>query len=95
MILAKQIKLLLKEKDLTVAQLSRSCKVSQKTLHEWISGRSPRNLNHVKSVADYLGVTLDFLIFGLENKKDPNTIETLNEYVSIGKYEVVLRKLKE
>lgn len=95
MILSTQLKRLLKQKDMTVAQLSRACGVSAKTLSDWlISKRNPRNLNHVKIVADYLGVTVDNLLFGTEMAKEANPYKLINEYTSLGQFEVVLRKIK-
>lgn len=94
--LSNQLKALLKEKDMTVAQLSRACSVSQKTISDWlISNRSPRNLSHLKKVADQLGVSVDFLLFGtIVKNQEVDPIKMINEYTSIGTFEVVLRKIK-
>lgn len=92
MILSQQLKLLLNSKDITVAQLSRATSVPAKTVYHWLHGQSPRNLVQVKKIADYFGVTLDYLLFG---QMTPDVgIESLKNDILAGVFEVVLRKVK-
>ena len=65
MTLNKQLKNLLKDKDVTIAQLARATTISAKTLYQWLNGQSPKNLLQVRKVADYFEVTIDYLAFGI------------------------------
>ena len=55
---------LLKQKDMTAAQLSRKAKVPKSVVSDWLSGANPRNLSQLMRVAKNLGVTLEMLCFG-------------------------------
>lgn len=95
--LASILKKLLKEKDITASQLSRSSGVPVQTISNWLSGQSPRSITQLKTVADLLGVDLDYLCFG-ESKpivQDKNPIKDFEEEVNCGVFEVVLRKVKK
>ena len=93
MTLNKQLKTLLKEKDITIAQLARATKISAKTLYQWLNGQSPKNLVQVRKVADYFAVTIDYLAFGIIQKNNLELIDFKNEF-NAGVFEVILRKQK-
>lgn len=94
MVLKSILKKLLKEKDLSVAHLSRATKVPLQTLHGWLHGNEPKNLRQVKAVADYLGVDLDYLCFGIHPPTDPKVINKFEDEINAGIFEVVLRRVK-
>jgi transcriptional regulator with XRE-family HTH domain len=90
------LKKLLKEKDISISQLSRKTKVPVQTIHNWLVGQSPGSIIQLKAVADYLGVSLDYLCFAKdksETKKTP--IEELEDEINCGVFEVVLRKVRK
>ena len=90
--LANQLKKILKKKDLTVQQLSRAVKVSDKKIYSWLNNQNPRSLDDVKAVADYLEVSLDYLLFD-ETKFDKKlNIIDIKEELNIGNFEIILRK---
>lgn len=89
------LKKLLFEKDMTVAQLSRATKVPQQTLNNWMQGQEPRNLTHLKTIADYFNVTVDHLVYGVPLKKETNPIRELSDEINAGIFEVVLRRIKK
>lgn len=95
MVLATQLKGLIKSKGITVAVLAKQTGVPAKTLYSWLSSQSPRNLNQLKGVADYFGVTLEFLIFNEQPKKNLNRFEDYTEEINAGAFEVILRKIKK
>lgn len=94
MILGIQLKKLLTEKDVTVAQLARATKLSSKTIYSWLSGQSARNLNDLKRVADYFNVSIDYLAFGIEPLKKIE-FKDFDDEINAGIYEVVLRKVRK
>lgn len=93
MLLAKQLKVLLRANDMTVAQLARKTNVSAKTIYNWLAGQGPKDIGAVKKVADHFGVTLDFLCYGIE---PPNKTEIERHFdeINTGIFEVVLRRVK-
>lgn len=94
MILAAQLKKLLKKHDLTVAKLSRATGVSQKTLHSWLDSKTPSNLDSVKKIANYFDLTLEELLFG-EVPKPKNKLEEYHDEIQAGIFEVILKRVKK
>lgn len=92
--LALQLKKILKKKDLTVQQLSRSVKISDKKIYSWLNNQTPRNWDDVKLVADYLEVSLDYLLYD-ENKFEKKiSIADFQDEINLGQLEIILRKPK-
>lgn len=94
MTLNKQLKTLLHNKDVTVAQLSRATKISAKTLYQWLNGQSPKNLVQVRKVADYFEVTIDYLAFGILERSKSEIADFRNE-INVGHFEVILKKIRK
>ena len=94
-LLAQNLKRLLKDKDLTVAQLSRATKVPSQTLNNWLSGLEPRSMSQVKTIAQFLKLTLDELAYGEIKVKDENKLEQYSDEIYAGMFEVVLRRIKK
>jgi transcriptional regulator with XRE-family HTH domain len=92
------LKKLLKDNDLTVAQLSRATKVPVQTIHNWLHGQEPRSFVQIKKLADYFQISVDELVYGLSSKKPNNLFEPIKEYseeINAGIFEVVLRRIKK
>ncbi len=95
--LGSQLKKILKKNDLTVAKLSRSTKVSSKSIYSWLQGQSPKDLDQVVVVAKFLNVSLDYLITDTvtsEPKLNIADIKNINEELNLGNFEIILRKPK-
>lgn len=91
--IALTLKGLLAEKDINVSQLSRATKVARQTIDNWLSGQEPRSIKQVKMVADYFDVTVDELCFGKHEKK--NVLESFEDEINAGIFEVILRKVSK
>ena len=91
------LKKLLKEKDVTISQLSRETKIPVQTLSNWLSGQSPRNISQLKTVADFLDVDLNFLCFAesIQPKTKEPSIKEFEDEINCGVFEVVLKKVKQ
>lgn len=89
--LGKILKKKLQEQDLKVTELSRATKVPLQTLHNWLVGQKPRDIDQVKRVADYFGVSLNYLCFG-EIEKANRNLEDFKDEILAGTFEVVIRK---
>ena len=95
-----KIKRILKELltgcDITASQLSRATKVPVQTIHNWLSGSDPRNLNQVKKIAEYFKVSIDYLCFGHDGESfKKSEIKEYQEEINAGIFEVVLRRIKK
>lgn len=88
------LKKLLHEHDITAAQLARACKIPPQTINNWLSGQEPRSLNQLKSVADYFDISVDYLVYGKEEKKK-DQIRDYEEEINAGIFEVVLRRIRK
>lgn len=91
--LREQLKILMSAKSLKVTALSRDTGVPVPTIHGWLQGKAPRNIDQVKTVADHLSVTLDWLLYA-EDTQRAKTVESRMDEINTGVWEVVLRKPK-
>lgn len=94
--LARNLKLKLKERDLTVAQLSRATKVPQTTIANWLAGIAPKNIDQLKTIADFLETSIDNLCYSKEiiKSETPSLKAVVEDEVLAGVYEVVLRRYR-
>lgn len=84
---------LLVEKRYSLKEVSKGSGVPSSTLSEWLSNRTPRNPVQVRRVADFLGVSLHYLLFGEEDRKEPLTA-LLKEDVFNGTFEISIRRVR-
>ena len=61
---------LLQERGITAYKVSKDTGVTQSTLSDWKRGRSTPKTDNMKKIADYFGVTLDYLMTGKESSKE-------------------------
>ena len=66
---------LLQKNHVTAYQVSKATGISQSTLTDWKNGRSNPKPDKLKKIADYFGVSVDYLLSG-EEKSAPNVKET-------------------
>lgn len=92
--LSQHLKRLLKEHDLTVAQLSRATKVPSQTLNNWLAGLEPRSMSQVKTVAKHFNLSLDELAYGEIKVNEKNKLEQYSDEIYAGVFEVVLKRVK-
>lgn len=87
----------LKEQGIGVPTLAKKTGISRKTIENWIDGQKPQNLEHVKKVAEYFGMTVDELCFGptLKPTLTISELENHREEINAGVFEVVLRRVKQ
>lgn len=95
-----QLRQYLKIRGISAAQLSRLSGVPKQSISDWLSGTSPRNIDHLKKVADVFNISLDELCFGQTNQLEDRPQETLaiddligDQWIS-GLFEVRLRRVK-
>jgi transcriptional regulator with XRE-family HTH domain len=97
----EQLRKLLKDHDMTAAQLSRKTGVPRSVISDWLAGASPKNIDHVKKVSESLGVCIEVMFFGGCREECKHTDKKIDhekladsEWIS-GIYEIKMRKLKK
>lgn len=85
---------LLQKYGVTPYKLSQEIGVSQSTLSDWKRGRSTPKLDKLQKIADYFGVTVDYLMTGNETEKgfDPK-LTSKDERDIIKKVDDILSQL--
>ena len=85
---------LLKAKGVSIRKASKETKVPQSTLNSWTrTNANPTELSYLKDVADYLGVSTDYLVWGQNAKSQINELET--DVLLSGLFKIRLEKVKE
>lgn len=59
---------LLRERGVTAYQVSKATGISTGSLSDWKNGRSSPKIDKLKKIADYFGVSVDYLLGGNEGK---------------------------
>lgn len=59
-----------KLKSLTVTKVAKACHIPQSVLHGWLHGTLPsaKNIHHIKTLCDYLNISIDKILFGRDTK---------------------------
>lgn len=73
--LAEILSAILKDRRLTLREVSEASSVSISTLSEWQAGRVPKNPVQIAKVAKFLKVSLHHLLFGNEDEHNRSPIE--------------------
>ena len=55
----------LKRRNLSINHVARDCEIPVSVLHGWVNGTLPsaKNLHHIKTLAKYLGMQVDNMLF--------------------------------
>jgi|GEM_PF-4979345 len=96
----KQIKIfeilpaLLKKKGVSIRQASKATNVPQSTLNSWTQKNAkPTELVSLKLLADYLSVSVDYLLWGEKQKTNIDELDT--DVILSGLFKIRLEKIKE
>lgn len=77
------LKELRKTKNVTQIELSKALNISHGAVAMWETGKRQPDSDMLKSIADYFGVSVDYLLCRTENKKSPvieNEVELNDRY---------------
>lgn len=83
---------LMKKRGETLATLSKATGVPKSTISEWLGDRSPNPVQAVK-VANYLGVSLHYLLFGEDDAEEPLQ-KVMKEEFFRGTFEITIKRVK-
>lgn len=85
----------MKTHGLTLKALEEMTGVPASTLSEWCQNRSPRNIVQVRKIADFLGVSIHYLLFGkADTHEHPTVSQLLKDDVFSGVFEISIKKVK-
>lgn len=87
----------LKNRNLSLRELSRRSDISTSVLHGWLNGVRPsgKNLESLARLSECLGVSLDTLLFNSRSlKKDSIILMTMEFKDGEGHYNLTIEKLK-
>ena len=76
----------------TLASIAKGTGVPKSTISEWLNNRSPNPSQAVK-VANHLGVSLHFLLFGKDDAQEPIQ-KILKEDFFKGTFEITVKRVK-
>lgn len=91
--LAKNLKLLIELKELTVSELARRTDVPKSNILTWLNGANP-NLEQLDKVAQYFNVSIDYLVFG-RTSEDLFAKFTDKIEMHSGHYEIIIKKISK
>ena len=95
--LEKELKRILRQRDMNASELARATGISRKTLQNWLTGAYPSNVEQLKQAADVLSVTLEELCFGCVPVVKSGSADSvplgLGAESEFMKYEVTVRRL--
>ena len=74
--LKRVLKELLRQRNITVQDLAEATQIAPSSIRTWISGASPRNLDDLRAVSKYFGVSVDYLLWD----DGPVTIPNFEEH---------------
>lgn len=93
--LKEVLKSKISERGIGVPTLAKHTGISRQTIANWMEGQKPQNIEQVKAVADYFGLTVDEICFG-PKPQAPLVIESAIEKhmsdINAGIFEVILRR---
>lgn len=90
--IGKVLKQFMDKERHTLASISKATGVPKSTISEWLSNRSPNPTQAVK-VANHLGVSLHFLLFGKDDSQEPIQ-KILKEDFFNGTFEISIKRVK-
>ncbi|MGK5088967.1 helix-turn-helix transcriptional regulator [Bdellovibrionota bacterium FG-2] len=97
--LKAQLKQHLEHRGMSAAELARKSGVSRQVISLWLTGVVPKNIGHLKKVADALGTTIDNLMFGNEQRNNERKVTDLDALLGdswiSGVFEVRLRRIRK
>lgn len=69
--IVNRINALLAEKGISKKQFYSDCDITSASFSLWNKGKTQPTLKNLEKIADYLGVSIAYLMSGYDSKKDP------------------------
>ena len=88
--LYKNLKTMMIAKSLSLKKLSVDVGIPPSTIHGWLNGAAPKSIIDLKKVADFFGVSIDELCFGVGDKCFDSIVE--NVVAELGNIQLIMRR---
>lgn len=83
------------EKNLKDADVVRGTGITKSTFSDWKNGRSEPKRDKLQKIADYFGVTIDYLTTGKESDKKKPVLTPKDERDIKKKLDVIMKDIKD
>ena len=95
--LKENLQRILKARQIRPSQLAKAVGIPVSTVSRWASAEgSVRDLNSLKKCCDYLGVSMEEVLFGVQPHRELELVlQILERGLSIGEYELILRRKRK
>lgn len=96
--LKKILKSELERRKLSINQVANDCNIPSSVLHGWINGTLPsaKNLHHIKTLSDYLGISTDQMLFNSEGRSRTHLILFSSTFMDGDvQYKLTIEKVRE
>lgn len=90
--IGKVLKQIMENERHTLTSISKAAGVPKSTISEWLNNRTPNPTQAVK-VANHLGISLHFLLFGKDDAQEPIQ-KILKEDFFSGTFEISIKRVK-
>lgn len=90
--IGKVLKQIMERERHSLVSMSKATGVPKSTISEWLNNRSPNPTQAVK-IANHLGVSLHFLLFGKDDAQEPIQ-KILKEDFFKGTFEITVKRIK-
>lgn len=90
--IGKVLKQIMENERHSLASISKATSVPKSTISEWLNNRTPNPTQAVK-VANHLGVSLHYLLFGKDDAQEPIQ-KILKEDFFSGTFEITVKRIK-
>lgn len=85
---------ILKERKIKKMQFYKDCGFTDAAVSQWRKGKNIPSMKNIKTIADYLGVTVEYLLTGnLEQKENPTVKDGEVKNLTPDRYGEFLREL--
>ncbi len=91
---AKTLKTLIRQRGTTTNEVAREINVSPKTINDWLTGRTPRDLDAVKRCAQHLNVSVHYLLYGVDDGNGSLAAILDKTEIFAGIFEITIKKVK-
>lgn len=93
-ILATQLKIFMKERNISARSLSKATGIPSSTLNNLLAGRASSKPEYLLSLCEFFGCSWEMLVFGIVSKP-PNLAALLGEQVFAGLVRIKIEKIYE
>jgi len=85
----------LERRNLSINHVARDCNIPPSVLHGWVNGTLPsaKNLHHIKTLSNYLGMHMDEMLFE-EESRDSLILFTSTFMDGDTQYKVTVERIK-